>query len=116
MQTYYIEPVAAPRMTQRDRWKKRPCVERFYAYRDLIRTFDMNLPIPYKVTFYLPIPKSYSNKKKKELEGQPHLKRPDKDNLEKAFLDSVFGEDSHVWSGWAEKRYSSEPRIVVEAL
>lgn len=34
--TIHSNPVAAPRMTQRDRWKKRPVVMRYWAWRDRI--------------------------------------------------------------------------------
>ena len=36
METYQfnVNPVAKPRMTQRDKWKKRPVVDKYYAYKD----------------------------------------------------------------------------------
>lgn len=113
MRTLMIEPVPKPRMTQRDRWAKRPAVVRYHQFCDELRGLvnANDVPIPYRVTFYLPIPKSWSKKRKAEAEGEPHTQRPDKDNLEKAFLDALFPDDSHVWSGWAEKRWSSVPRI-----
>lgn len=116
MAVYYIDPVPKPRMTVSDKWKKRPCVERYWAYKDLLRTFDIQLPVPYKITFYLPMPKSWSKKKKDEHFGQPHLQKPDKDNLEKALLDGLLDEDSHVWSGWAEKRWAFAGSIEIEPI
>ncbi len=35
--TVHIEPMGAPRMTQRDRWAKRPCVLRYHAFKDVLR-------------------------------------------------------------------------------
>lgn len=115
-QVYYIEPVAKPRMTQRDRWKKRPCVERYWAYRDLVKTFDIQLPAPARVTFYVPMPKSWSKKKKLAHMGRPHTQKPDIDNYLKGFLDAIYEDDSHVWSIWAQKIWREEPGIKVEAL
>ena len=34
MIVFEIKPLGKPRMTQRDRWAKRPCVNRYYAYKD----------------------------------------------------------------------------------
>jgi Holliday junction resolvase RusA-like endonuclease len=111
-----VNPVAKPRMTRSDKWKKRKATDKYWEYKDKIREYKFILPIPYKMTFYLQTPKSYSKAKQALLEGQPHLVRPDKDNLEKGFLDALFEEDSHIWSGWVEKRYSMNPRIEIEAL
>lgn len=115
---YEITPVPAPRMTRRDKWldPARPCVQRYRDYASLLQTFDIQIPVPYKVTFYLPMPVSWSKKKKKAMDGQPHTQTPDKDNLEKAFLDGLLKEDSHIWSGWAEKRWGYYGRIELEAI
>lgn len=31
------------------------------------------------------------------MRGTPHEQKPDKDNLLKALLDALYGDDSHVW-------------------
>ena len=116
MTFYPISPVACPRMTKRDRWKKRPVVVAYFAFRDEVRLAKVNLPIPYKVTFHVEMPPSWTKKKRIAMDGTPHLDTPDKDNFEKAFLDALFGNDSHVWSGWAEKRWASVPGIEVIPL
>ena len=62
------------------------------------------------------IPTSYSKKKIKELEERKffHISKPDKDNIEKAILDSLnrigFFEkdDCQVCSGYSEKKYSKQ--------
>lgn len=113
---YNILPVPAPRMTRSDKWNQRPCVMAYRHFRDTVREQGVVLPIPYKVTFHLPMPSSWSEKKKRAMEGQPHQSKPDKDNLEKALLDALYENDSHIWSGWAEKRWSRMPGIQVEAI
>lgn len=103
-------------MTQRDRWKKRPVVLRYWEFKDHVRALGIKLPVPYKITFFLPMPKSWPEKKKREMAGKPHMQKPDKDNLEKALLDALYEDDAHVWSGWVEKRWSRVPGIRVEPL
>ncbi len=113
-QVYEISPVAAPRMTQRDKWKKRPCVLRFFEFRDAIRLANVAVKLGgSNVLFVLPMPKSWSKKKKAEMDGQPHQSKPDIDNLIKALLDSVFDEDQAVWQITAQKRWGTTGRIEI---
>lgn len=119
LHTLPVTPMGAPRMTRRDKWKRRPCVVEYFAFRDAVRAESARagLTLPdsgYHVTFYLPPPASWSAKKKAAHEGQPHQSKPDKDNLEKALLDALFEDDSHVWDGRATKRWSVNPRIEIE--
>lgn len=114
--TVHIRPVSKPRMTQRDRWANRPCVERYWTYKDELRAKMADFAFPdcgWHLTFYLPIPKSWSAKKKLAHEGQPHRQKPDKDNLEKGFLDALYEDDSGVWDGRVTKRWSAHPRIEI---
>lgn len=114
MTFYPICPMACPRMTARDRWKKRKPVLEYFAFRDEVRARGVTVPIPSKVTFLMPMPKGWSQKKKRLMNAEPHLVRPDIDNLLKALIDSVFpDEDAMVWSIWPEKRWSSSPGIEV---
>ena len=65
---YHITPIAKPRMTRRDKWAKRPCVERYFAYRDLVRLHKVFFPEFWAhVIFFLPMPKSWSKKKRLEM-------------------------------------------------
>ncbi|MBM7346076.1 Holliday junction resolvase RusA-like endonuclease [Pantoea coffeiphila] len=49
------------------------------------------------VTFVLPMPASWSRKKRAASAGQPHQQKPDVDNLMKALMDALFADDSSVW-------------------
>jgi Holliday junction resolvase RusA-like endonuclease len=64
--------------------------------------------------FIMPIPKSTSKKKRALMIGTPHIKRPDKDNLEKFVNDRlsgiVFKDDSQIASDTGKKIYGEEPR------
>jgi Holliday junction resolvase RusA-like endonuclease len=112
--SYDITPMGKPRMTQRDKWKKRPVVERYFAFRDQVRLQGIQLPeYGYYIVFVLPMPKSWSKKKKAEMDRKPHQQRPDKDNLEKALLDAVFKDDCRVWDGRVTKIWGREGKIIV---
>jgi Holliday junction resolvase RusA-like endonuclease len=114
--TYNIIPVSKPRMTQRDRWKKRPVVLKYHAYKDELRLRGVKLPDRHHVTFILPMPASWSKKKKKSLYGKPHQQRPDADNLIKGLWDALFEEDSHIWDFRVTKIWGTEGMIKVEPL
>lgn len=112
---YKITPVPKPRMTRSDKWKKRDCVVKYWKFKDECRRQGMILDNGMNITFHIPIPKSLSKKKQKEMIGKPHQKRPDLDNYYKAILDSLFKEDSHIWhmSG-LKKIWDTEGKIVIK--
>lgn len=60
----------------------------------------------YHLIFHLAMPKSWSRKKKYIHTGTFHKKRPDRDNLEKAFNDAICSEDSHLADARVTKLYS----------
>jgi Holliday junction resolvase RusA-like endonuclease len=119
--TVKVCPMGAPRMTRRDKWKSRPVVERYFAYRDVIRAAVGDIPVvPDRVecAFHIPMPPSWSNKKALEMAGKPHRQRPDKDNIEKGLFDSLFLEDGGVWSGEQHKYWCKpgEERIEITMI
>ena len=73
------------------------------------------------ITFFLPMPKTWSKKKKKIYHGTLCQSRPDIDNLCKSFMDSLVSEDKHIadirltkrWvdyhEGWIECVVTDEP-------
>jgi Holliday junction resolvase RusA-like endonuclease len=70
---------------------------------------DGEIPLDVKIDFYFKLP-NVSNKKKRMMEHQPVMKRPDVDNLEKSVLDAmngvVFKDDCQVVSSWETKLYA----------
>lgn len=106
-----LDPVPRPRMTRKDKWAKRPIVVAYYDYTEDLRTLAMaegwEPANALQLTFVLPMPKSWSKKKKREHAGMPHQSKPDLDNLVKGFLDA-FGEDKGVWSFAADKRWADQ--------
>jgi len=112
---YDISPVPAPRQTRSDNWKKRPCVMKYRAFKDECRLKKVELPKAFAhVTFVIPFPKSYSLKKKKSLNGKPHLQTPDLDNMCKALIDAVYSQDSDVYDIRISKYWGYEGKIIIE--
>lgn len=98
MKVYEITPIAKPRMTRSDKWKLRPVVLKYRAFKDEVRLRRVQLnEAGDHVTYVIPMPKSWTKKKRAEMQGQPHQQKPDVDNLTKALLDALYGDDSHVW-------------------
>ena len=89
------DPVAKPRMTQRDKWQKRPIVEKYWAFKDAINAFavaqEFKLANSYRAKIYIAMPVSWSKKKRDKMRLQPHKQRPDLDNFLKAIQDALFG-------------------------
>ena len=108
--TFLINPIAKPRMTRSDRWKKRPCVIKYWEYKDklqeLLNLYGPDIDDVIKVKFGVPMPKSWSKKKKELMLEKPHQQRPDVDNLVKGVMDSLFQEDSHIHTIEAKKVWS----------
>ncbi len=111
-----VVPVAAPRMTHADRWKKRSCVVKYFEYRDQVRAIaaeqGFTLPERFSVTFYLAMPRSWSKRKRQDYDVMPHQAKPDADNLLKGWMD-CFGEDCAVWSVCASKFWSASPCVLL---
>jgi len=84
---YLINPVPKPRMTRADKFRKRPVVCKYWAFKDEVRKAGVKFP-PSGATiiFILEMPKSWSKKKKARMAGQPHTQTPDLDNLLKALV------------------------------
>ena len=111
-----VVPMAAPRQTQSDRWKRgrdtRPEVARYHTFKDKLwyewKAAKLDFPPAGAVLgFFIPVFRSYSSNRRNSLIGKPHQGKKDgayaldKDNLEKAFFDAIFPEprydDSHIW-------------------
>jgi len=118
IKTYLITPVPKPRMTQRDRWAKRPAVMRYWAFCEEVRARGVQVPVSgASITFVRPMPKSWSAKRQREMDGAPHQVRPDMSNLLKALEDAVYGEDSVIWQyAGLTKLWGYEGAIIVETV
>lgn len=96
---YNINPIPKPRMTRSDKWKQRDCVMNYRAFCDQVRAAGLIVPESgTSIVFYLPMPDSWSKKKKAAMYHTPHQVKPDVDNLLKSLLDACYKNDSHVWN------------------
>ena len=103
-------------MTRSDKWNERPSVMSYRAYGDELRLKlpGYEPPETFTIEFALPMPKSWSNKKRKAMNGCPHQQKPDIDNLVKAFLDHLCEDDSYVWKVCASKIWAEHGGITIE--
>ena len=113
---FNIKPLAKPRMTKRDTWlcsskykprnkkeeNRQQMLIKYWNYKDNLNILSKENG--YKIdkelkdiTFVIKIPKSISKKKTLEIVGKPHDKKPDLDNLIKAFQDCLLDNDSFVY-------------------
>lgn len=111
--TVNVEPIGAPRMTQRDRWAKRECVLRYWAFKDAVRsaaeshqTELLTGPLQVDISFFMPRQKA-KIWKTKPMPRYRSSTKPDIDNLFKAATDSLNGviwaDDSQIAAGFCEK-------------
>ena len=112
---YDICPVPKPRQTQSDVWKKRPCVMRYRAFADKCRASGIEIPESgAHVTFVLPMPRSWSEKKKKAMDRQPHQQQKDVDNMCKSLLDALYKNDSHIYDIRISKFWGRTGKIIIK--
>jgi Holliday junction resolvase RusA-like endonuclease len=107
-------------MTRRDRWQQRPAVIKYYQFKDDIIEAAINTEFQlgerFVAVFMLPMPKSWSKKKKVQMALRPHRQVPDTDNLIKALADCLLTEDSHVWDMRGVKLWANEGAIYIKNL
>lgn len=74
-------------------------------------------PIEFLVEFHMPIPKSFSSKKKMRMTCTPHIKVPDLSNLIKFFEDTfngvLYSDDKLIVKIKATKINSEDPKTII---
>jgi Holliday junction resolvase RusA-like endonuclease len=114
-----VTPIGAVRQNRSDAWRKRPAVIRYRSYRDELKSeaqkYGFKVPTGFfHITFNVPMPKSWSNRRRLLMVGTPHRQKPDIDNLQKAFLDALCVDDSFVFDLRASKVWSEIGSIEVD--
>jgi Holliday junction resolvase RusA-like endonuclease len=110
---YELEPMGKVRMSQRDKWAKRPVVVRYRAYHDRLRELGVTLKPGDEVHFELAMPKSWNSIKRGLHAGEPHMQKPDLDNLLGGLLDGVLEEDKMFWCfGCTSKRWTTKASTI----
>lgn len=123
-----IIPIGAPRMTQSDRWKtnshhsdpkkrQRTAVTQYFSFKDKLKIqaklMGFQLYDYLDAVYFMPMPNSWSEKKKDRMNGLPCTVKPDTDNITKALKDTLLKNDSCVWYEKAEKRWAYRGAILI---
>jgi Holliday junction resolvase RusA-like endonuclease len=66
-----------------------------------------------RVIFHVPMPKSWSERKRIKMNTRPHRSRPDLDNYAKALFDALYSEDSHIADICLSKRWAYKGAIEI---
>ena len=116
MYTIEITPQSAPRLNHKSLWTDK--AKRYFKYKEDLKLLCnaagyKKLGAKVKIVFFIPMPDSWTKKKKSEMLLTPHQQKPDIDNLTKAFMDAFGVDDSYVWKLEAEKYWHMEGRITV---
>lgn len=123
-----VIPVGAVRMTRSDKWKTNPnhsdpmkrqrkAVKMYFDFKNVL-TLQANL-MKFKLgeyldaVYFMPMPDSWSEKKKERMNGFPCKVKPDTDNITKAIKDALKKNDSDVWWEKAEKRWAYRGSILI---
>lgn len=110
-----ITPMGKPRMTRGDRTNYRGVTQRYWKYITALRIIaPKNIDWErLTITFVLPMPKSWSRKKRGEMINKPHKQTPDLDNMIKAVKDGLLKEDSHIWRYGEMKKIWGEEGVIL---
>lgn len=114
---FRVTPRGKPRMTRADAWKDRKAVTDYWLFKDRLnleaRRNHYELTPQITIIFYIPMPDSWSKKKKDLMRGKPHQQKPDFDNLAKAFTDALTGDDAFIYDAHVIKYWSDVGKIEV---
>jgi Holliday junction resolvase RusA-like endonuclease len=123
-----IIPMGAVRMTKSDKWKTNPnhidprkrqrkSVKEYFNFKNELVAQALQLKFElgtyFDAVYFLPMPDSWSNKKKEKMNGMPCKSRPDTDNITKGVKDALRKEDSDIWWEKAEKRWAYKGSIII---
>jgi Holliday junction resolvase RusA-like endonuclease len=123
-----IIPMGAVRMTKSDTWKTNPnhpdpakrqrkVVQEYFNFKNSLlwqaKSLQFELKTHLDVLFLIPMPNTWSKKKKEQMNGLPHKQKPDTDNLTKSVKDALKKDDSDVWWEKAEKRWAYKGSIII---
>lgn len=130
-----ITPVSAIRTVQGDRVffriprdKLRPAglarllrIERYNKYKiDLLSLAKQQRFTPVEqgmhIIFYMPVPKSWRDHKKKKMHLMLHTSRPDWDNLAKGFFDGLLSEDNKISDVRVTKKWVNQDTGYIEVV
>jgi len=114
--TLDIEPSTWARMTAKSKFK--PSAVNYHNWKNNVAWLAKQAGLKglksfYEVDFYCAMPKSWSKKKKTEMEGKPKQTTPDWDNYAKALQDALAKDDGYIYGCCACKYWSYKGYIVI---
>lgn len=119
------DPVGKPSWQKSDKWDPRENVVRYREWCDAAREaatgrqdtkIDAQTIYHIYIFAHLPMPESWSQKRKNACAGKIHRQKPDSDNITKAVKDALFDEDKFLSGDTCEKFWCHEdeaPRVDV---
>ena len=117
--SFDIVPMGKPRMVRSDKYKKRPRVERYWAYKASLQTIATNLHYQMGnvliVEFLMPMPKKWGQEERMKMLFTPHMQKPDSDNIVKGLQDAMMKNDESIYELHVRKIWSLEPKIIIYA-
>jgi Holliday junction resolvase RusA-like endonuclease len=123
-----VIPFGAVRMTRSDKWKTNPnhldpnkrqrkSVKTYFDFKNLLVLQANNMKFEIgeylDAVYFIPMPNSWSEKKKERMNGLPCKVKPDTDNITKAVKDALKKNDSDIWWERAEKRWAYKGSIII---
>ena len=123
-----VIPFGAPRLTQSDKWKTNPnhpdplkrqrkVVTQYFDFKNRLvqQAIEMGFELEqiFDAVYLIPMPNSWSAKKKEKMNGLPCEVQPDTDNITKAIKDTLRKSDSDIWFEKAEKRWAYHGSIII---
>jgi Holliday junction resolvase RusA-like endonuclease len=116
------ERIAAGKNSNRspnDYLNRKYVIKRYFDYKVALRKEAERVRLTFPefgawVKFYLPMPKSWSSKKREKMRYELHHSKPDADNMFKGFADSLFKEDKRISDYRVSKFWHDQGFIEVE--
>ena len=108
-----LSPMGAVRMTQRSKWQ--PNAQKYLAWKGEFKRLsgDYESTGEMYIAFHVPMPATWSKKKKAAHVGHPCLSKPDLDNCIKSVFDALLVEDKAIHGITAKKVWSYEGAIEI---
>jgi len=112
-----IIPVAKPRMTRKDKFVKRDRTTQYWEFVDKFKAqaefLDYKMANVLEAVFFVPMPESWSKKKKEKFNGMPCKHIPDTDNYTKAIKDALNVQDKEIWWDNCRKHWAFLGSIII---
>lgn len=100
-------------------YKRKMQLEKYNKYKDELRIeatrIGFEMPVcNVWIKFFMPMPKSWSKKKRIQMNFEPKQSMPDLSNLIKAFEDSLLKQDNIIWDYRISKHWYDSVKGFIE--